>query len=297
MAVPYIVLFSALFLFAVFSIKKPSFCSVDSLNLYLNRIEATDNIKESLTYLSLWNYRQEKGLWVRSNHSTLLRLLLLMSEDIESCPGPSIKCMACKKTIRKNQSRIQCERCLNICHLKCFDQEGKEAVEHLSPPCLNANYEPDPFEQDLSEGDTLHELPELRELVSQRGLKILHQNIRGLVSHEHNIWLTSQTFIFLLLVKHTCQQLMTQYFKLQAILSSVNVVNLGREEGLMCIFPHLHRFKGVLILKWTVLSVFGLKFYSPTARVFELALFIDHQTRQDITQKISKLNLNRPFQP
>ena len=62
MAVPYIVLFSALFLFAVFSIKKPSFCSVDSLNLYLNRIEATDNIKESFTYLSIWNYQQEKGL-------------------------------------------------------------------------------------------------------------------------------------------------------------------------------------------------------------------------------------------
>ena len=55
-------LFSALFLFAVFSIKKPSFCSVDSLNLYLNRIEATDNIKESFTYLSIWNYQQEKGL-------------------------------------------------------------------------------------------------------------------------------------------------------------------------------------------------------------------------------------------
>ena len=108
-----------------------------------------------------------------------------MSGDRESCPGPSIKCMACKKTIRKNQSRIQCEDCLNICHLKCFDQEGKEAVEHLCPQCLNANYDLGPFEQDLS--DTLHELTEIRELVSQRGLNILHQNIRGLVSHKHNI--------------------------------------------------------------------------------------------------------------
>ena len=29
------------------------------------------------------------------------------------------------------------------------------------------------------------ELPELRELLSKRGLKILHQNIRGLLCHKH----------------------------------------------------------------------------------------------------------------
>ena len=157
-----------------------------------------------------------------------------MSGDKESCPGPSIKCMACNKTIRKNQSRIQCERCLNICHLKCFDQEGKEAVEHLSPPCLNANYDPGPFEQDLSEGDTLHELTELRELVSQRGLNILHQNIRGLVSHKHNILEILANFpkihIFALSETHL-STIETQYFKLQAMLLSVNVVNLRRGWG------------------------------------------------------------------
>ena len=97
------VCYLALWIFAVFHVKKFAFCS--SFNLYVNHTETSLVIKASFTYSSLWIYSQETSFQLRPSRSSIIQLILLLCGDIETCPGPGIKCSTCLKTIRKNQAR------------------------------------------------------------------------------------------------------------------------------------------------------------------------------------------------
>ena len=126
-----------------------------------------------------------KHLQVRPirNSSAVMVLLILLCGDIETCPGPAIKCGFCMKAIKKNQSRICCTSCNLLHHIKCVDNES----EALCRSCLSKSFEvEDHTEEARTENKHQHELPELTELLERKGLKILHQNIRGLSAHKQN---------------------------------------------------------------------------------------------------------------
>ena len=114
----------------------------------------------------------------------MLQILILLCGDIETCPGPAIKCGSCMKTVRKNQSRICCTSCKLLHHIKCMDDE----TEALCRSCLSKSFEVEDHTEELTtENQQQYKLPELTELLARKGLKILHQNIRGLLAHKQNL--------------------------------------------------------------------------------------------------------------
>ena len=108
MALRVAVCVTTLLLIAVVQIKKCTFCSGDSFNLIANHAGPVYEIQDSYIFSSLWQNRKSSGILLRPTRSAIERLigLLLICGDIESCPGPTIKCSSCAQTIRKNQSRI-----------------------------------------------------------------------------------------------------------------------------------------------------------------------------------------------
>ena len=162
MALRLVVSYLALSISAVFQIKKFAFCSSDSFNLYINHAETNLVIKESFTYSSLWIYSQEASFQLRPSRSSIMQLILLLCGDIETCPGPAIKCSTCLKTIRKNQSKINCLECNSDHHLKCWNHES----EVLCQPCMLKNgIEAEQFRPDR---DDCYMLPELRDLLAKK---------------------------------------------------------------------------------------------------------------------------------
>eukprot|EP00112_Aurelia_sp_Birch-Aquarium-sp1_P015555 Seg346.1 transcript_id=Seg346.1/GoldUCD/mRNA.D3Y31 product="hypothetical protein" protein_id=Seg346.1/GoldUCD/D3Y31 len=187
MAVRAVACFFALVVFATFQVKKFAFCSSDSFNLYLNNTGDNLVIKESFICSSIWINRQEKHFQVRPTRNksiVMVQILILLCGDIETCPGPATKCGSCMKTVRKNQSRICCAGCKLLHHLKCIDNE----TEALCRSCLSKSFEvEDHTVEPTTDNQQQYELPELTELLARKGLKILHQNIRGLLAHKQNI--------------------------------------------------------------------------------------------------------------
>ena len=74
----------ALFAFIVFYIKKQAFCS----STVLYDMEQSQDLQETFIYSSLWSYRRINGTGLRTSKTSLIQLLLLLSGDIETCPGP-----------------------------------------------------------------------------------------------------------------------------------------------------------------------------------------------------------------
>ena len=179
-----IVAFVFLFSWPIHAVKNRAFCITDTLVSMMNKDDINLNFSESFINSSIWVYHQQRGLRLQPNRNTFIRLLLLLCGDIETCPCPAIKCCSCLKTVRRNQSRARCTRCDGTIHLKCLNRDINEVL------CLSCLYTVDhedlstPTAQgaaDYMNANTTYELPELTELQSKRVLKILHQNIRGLL--------------------------------------------------------------------------------------------------------------------
>ena len=166
------------FALSIFYIKKQAFCSSN----LLYDTEQSQGLQETFIYSSLWSYRRLSGTGLRTSRTSLIQLLLLLSGDIETCPGPSDRCGLCLKGLKKNQSRMSCSQCHLKFHLKCFcsDDSGGKCNSCLS----NNNDIQDGADQDQQEYGHRYDIPELSELVSKKGLKILHQNIRGLLANK-----------------------------------------------------------------------------------------------------------------
>lgn len=134
-------------------------------------------------YSSLWQYQLNSGLKIQPK--VALQILLLLSGDIEVCPGPSLKCSTCEKVIRKNQQRAKCEVCQDVFHSKClFDKlEGNRELLF----CSICNVEE---MRDYTQGSQDQDpqiLEKLKQYLGQKGLKILHQNVNGLLSKLNHI--------------------------------------------------------------------------------------------------------------
>ena len=167
----------ALFTFAIFYIKKQAFCSSN----VLYDVEQRHGLQETFIYSSLWSYRRINGTGLRTSRTSLIQLLLLLSGDIETCPGPIDRCGSCSKALKKNQSRMSCSQCHLKFHLKCFCSDGSGVI---CSSCLFNNNIQDGADHHQQEGVHPYDIPELCELVSKKGLKIVHQNIRGLLANK-----------------------------------------------------------------------------------------------------------------
>ena len=101
---------------------------------------------------------------------------LLQCNDISLNPGRNNRgliCPICDKTIRRFQANAQCSICDLYIHLSCLGSEFEQS-KHCSlssVPVLSSNN---------SVGRTFPLLPDLANLVTNRGLKIVHQNIQSL---------------------------------------------------------------------------------------------------------------------
>ena len=159
--------------FIILMIKKPCFTNSTSI-CYETHIDERLEFHETYVYPSLWVYKEERGLLDKKTH--LMKVLLILAGDIELCPGPTrIKCFCCDKTIRKNQSIEKCTGCGQRCHLKCLRANFVRSVEKLY---CNLCYVNNDENTDLNEEQVY---PKLFNFTKRRGLKILHQNVNGIV--------------------------------------------------------------------------------------------------------------------
>ena len=102
---------------------------------------------------------------------------MILARDVELCPGPALKCFICSKTVRRNQKSDECSECNRLCHVKCLVDMDVYGCEMLfcSTSALPAQSTAEPYIND----DLIYE--RLKVLAKMQGLKIIHQNINGLM--------------------------------------------------------------------------------------------------------------------
>ena len=166
-----------IFVFIAISVKKPGFLNSDSV-CYHSYDSSPILFEQNHLYSSIWQYKQERGLFVSQDVAVPLRMLLILAGDIELCPGPNkATCKDCLKTIRRNQRQGECERCNSVLHLRCLIDSTKNHVENLiCRGCVDMPME-NPAD-DLSAVNYGH----LNDFLRCRGMKLLHQKINGLYS-------------------------------------------------------------------------------------------------------------------
>lgn len=102
--------------------------------------------------------------------------LILLCNDISTNPGPVANGQICSsylKSIKRNQSRLQCSICRMSFHLKCLDENYE-----LSKTCRFCSTLRNELVDPCSNDDAGFS-PKLAEIIKQRGLRIIHQNIRS----------------------------------------------------------------------------------------------------------------------
>ena len=78
--------------------------------------------------------RQKKPIAYYSNSTATFNIIL--SGDIHVNPGPGCnaqKCSQCEKTVKCNQKRFICEKCLDVTHVKCSNSQTLILNSHV--PC------------------------------------------------------------------------------------------------------------------------------------------------------------------
>ena len=141
-----------------------------------------------------------------SRHFTLL--LLILSGDIESNPGP-FSCPGCNRTVAKNHRAVNCDICLKWYHIKCEEISPKQYknfmrksdIDQFFFTCSACHLEslpfPDGYFQLFSDNDILFQDNHsdfldnfnynFKGLSTKKGLSISLLNINGLRSKLDNI--------------------------------------------------------------------------------------------------------------
>ena len=121
---------------------------------------------------SIWAYAQSPGLALHMKSKGFLKLLVILAGDTEINPGPRVTCSTCVKEIKRNQLKAKCKT-YGVCfHPKCTKENfGEDIYCRLCYIC--------PEENEYTNNDCYDKL---RSLTINRGLKILHQNVNGLLS-------------------------------------------------------------------------------------------------------------------
>ena len=169
------VLILAVYIFcAFFTIKKASFITEDGISYTFGLDPVYKLNQESYYYSTLWLYKRNCVFARKTTPRNVMFLLLLVAEDIESCPGPKYTCSSCTKTVRKNQKYGSCDTCYTRCHMKCLTDiltDGKESMF-----CSICHIE------EYNEAENVSFInQDFCCFLTSRGLKIVHQNINGIV--------------------------------------------------------------------------------------------------------------------
>ena len=136
-----------------------------------------------------------------------------ISGDVAINPGPQTaasnttkdKCSICSRTVASNHRAIECDNCLQWCHIRCGSVTPREYqqminLENLSwlcPKCMLLQQNSDYNQENLEDGDfaSVSEQGDdpffvLNQQLGDRNLKIAHLNINGLLNklpEVHNI--------------------------------------------------------------------------------------------------------------
>ena len=124
---------------------------------------------------------------VRPTGGCLRVLLLLICGDLEICQGPRIstKCRLSSKTVRRNQANVCCVDCKESFHLKCVGSVFDDS--ELCMVCTSQQDGEEVQNTESEDSDVRRQIPEMDELLNKRGLKIFHQNIRGLLLKKNGV--------------------------------------------------------------------------------------------------------------
>ena len=160
-------------IFVTLSVRKPIFTNSNSCCYSFHGEKVTDPVSKHFTN-SLWEFYREKGLSV--NPKFTLRILLILSGDIEICPGPRARCVKCTKCFRRNIDQRLCTGCNKNFHERCLS-----LVPGTCNTCKQNNV-PEPNTVPIKRS-----LKELKSLCQLKGLKVVHQNIRGLFRNRDEI--------------------------------------------------------------------------------------------------------------
>ena len=220
------VLLCALVIVAFFCVNIVQFISSDSMGIMLNDSNEIVPAKGTFVYSSLWNSRANFSTVNRKSRAKpiLNPLLILMCGDIETCPGPK-KCSLCMKAIRRNQSSCSSRVCLREFHLKCFHESDQMGV---CLECYNMAGIGNEFQTDqcLSDIPVMHGL---HEILKARGMKILHQNICGLVAKASHIEYILMNFKNIHV--HTKRKTHLSDENVLSSITGYNFVNRNRQTG------------------------------------------------------------------
>ena len=153
----------ALFASAIFNVTKKAFCSSN----VLYDLEQSHGLRETFALVlppNKWNWASIIAHVANSAPASPIG-------DIETCPGPIDRCVSCSKALKKHQSSMACSQRHLKLHLKCFCPNDS-GVSCSS--CLFNNNTQDGADHDQQEDVHRHDIPELSQLVSKKGLKMLN---------------------------------------------------------------------------------------------------------------------------
>ena len=188
MAAKFVAPMLLIFFLALFGTPKQNFKSYDVLSTTSDIDEDRDKIlEETFIYSSVWNYSKHERMVVRPTGRCLRVLLLLICGDVEICPGPrtSTKCRLCSKTVRRNQANVFCVNCKESFHLKCVGSVFDDS--EFCMVCTSQQNGEEVQNTESEDSDVRRQIPEMDELLNKRGLKIFHQNIRGLLLKKNGV--------------------------------------------------------------------------------------------------------------
>ena len=158
-----------IFVYCTFAIKKKSYINESVCYSVCPEDKIIDE-RESFVCESIWGYKQSSALHMKPKG--LLKLLVILAGDIELNPGPCVTCTTCAKKIKRIQIKAKCKTCGVYYHAKCMKENFGEDIY-----CRLCYIYPE--ESQYTNNDCYNEL---RSLMINRGLKILHQNVNGLLS-------------------------------------------------------------------------------------------------------------------
>lgn len=218
----------------LFSVKKASLSTCNSVCYSLYPEEAKD-LQETYICSSLWQLKQDSGFNPRLRHA--LKFLLLLAGDIELCPGPRVHCSGCLKAIHRTQLSKVCESCGTLFHVKCLTDklEGRIEKFYCSSCVVNIEHE---AEEECDTNVPLY--PQLSSYLCRRGLKILHQNVNGLLSKLDQVKiLLTETDKNIHMFKITESHLDSSISDSQLSIFGYNIIRKDRQNGPgggVCIF-------------------------------------------------------------
>ena len=155
--------------------------------------ENTTDIRQNVKFTSV---RQNGGkrrstgpILLYHNHVATFQLLL--SEDIETNPGP-VTCTLCQKTVRRNSLQFRCTTCKDSTHVKCIKKNissihtAKKITEWTRHRCLCSEL---PFHCTRNIDDTISLQEDFeKQTPDNQHLDTLNANrSRISISHEHSV--------------------------------------------------------------------------------------------------------------